>query len=163
MQIVRANGEVATLSPETIGERFDGAVVSLGALGVVTQITLAISPTFDVMQTVFENLPLTTLLQSLNEITARAYSVSCFTDWKSDRINQIWFKHRTSEAPLTFADAEPAREPRHPLAGCDPVNCTEQLGVPGPWHERLPHFRMDYTPSAGEELQSEYFLPRDAR
>ena len=35
------------------------------------------------------------------------------------------------------------------------------MGVPGPWYERLPHFRMGFTPSAGKELQSEYFLPRE--
>jgi xylitol oxidase len=39
-------------------------------------------------------------------------------------------------------------------------NATEQGGVPGPWHARLPHFRAEFTPSAGAELQSEYLLPR---
>jgi len=34
--------------------------------------------------------------------------------------------------------------------------------VPGPWYERLPHFRLDFTPSSGAELQSEYYVPRDA-
>ena len=32
--------------------------------------------------------------------------------------------------------------------------------MPGPWHERLPHFRLDHTPSSGDELQSEYLVPR---
>jgi xylitol oxidase len=41
-----------------------------------------------------------------------------------------------------------------------PVNCSQQLGVPGPWHERLPHFRSGFTPSTGEELQSEYLVAR---
>jgi xylitol oxidase len=36
------------------------------------------------------------------------------------------------------------------------------MGVPGPWHERLPHFRPEFTPSAGEELQSEWLLPRES-
>ena len=31
--------------------------------------------------------------------------------------------------------------------------------MPGPWFERLPHFRPEFTPSAGDELQSEYLLP----
>src|SRR6185437_9936106 len=39
-------------------------------------------------------------------------------------------------------------------------NCTEQMGVRGPWYERLPHFRMGFLPSAGDELQSEYFVSR---
>jgi xylitol oxidase len=43
----------------------------------------------------------------------------------------------------------------------DPVHCTVQGGVPGPWHERLPHFRLDFVPSSGRELQSEYLIPRE--
>ena len=38
---------------------------------------------------------------------------------------------------------------------------TQQGGVPGPWNERLPHFRLEFTPSNGDELQSEYFVPRE--
>ena len=49
---------------------------------------------------------------------------------------------------------------RHPILGLDPVNCTPQLGVPGLWHDRLPHFRRGFMPSSGEELQSEYLVPR---
>jgi xylitol oxidase len=48
----------------------------------------------------------------------------------------------------------------HPIAGVDPVHCTEQLGVPGPWLDRLPHFRLEFTPSNGDELQTEYLVPR---
>ncbi|NUS89579.1 MAG: FAD-binding protein, partial [Streptomyces sp.] len=58
--------------------------------------------------------------------------------------------------------ARPADGPRHPVPGMPPAHCTQQAGVPGPWHERLPHFRPDFTPSSGEELQSELILPRDA-
>jgi alditol oxidase len=42
-----------------------------------------------------------------------------------------------------------------------PAYTTPQLGIPGPWHERLPHFLPEFTPSAGSELQSEYLLPRE--
>jgi xylitol oxidase len=49
----------------------------------------------------------------------------------------------------------------HPVLGGDPVNCTEQLGIVGPWSERLPHFRSGFTPSSGEELQSEFFVARE--
>jgi xylitol oxidase len=34
------------------------------------------------------------------------------------------------------------------------------MGIPGPWYDRLPHFKMEFNPSAGEELQSEFFVPR---
>ena len=38
-------------------------------------------------------------------------------------------------------------------------NITAQ-GTPGPWNERLPHFRLDFTPSSGAELQSEFMIDR---
>src|SRR5204863_2368571 len=60
-----------------------------------------------------------------------------------------------------FYGAKPATKNLHPIAEISAENCTLQMGVPGPWHERLPHFKMGFTPSSGKELQSEYFVPRD--
>jgi xylitol oxidase len=89
--------------------------------------------------------------------------VSLFTDWRSTRFNQVWLKRRVNEDVVFEVEqweATRATAPRHPIAGLPPLHCTEQMGISGPWHERLPHFRMDFTPSSGEELQSEYLLPR---
>jgi alditol oxidase len=165
MEMVTANGEVIVLSREHDGDKFNGAVVGLGGLGVITKLTLDILPTFDMRQDVYENLPLTQLEKNFDAILSSAYSVSLFTDWQSDRINQFWLKRRVSvSAPFTpepeWFDATLAPSDRHPIPGLSAVNCTKQMGVPGPWHERLPHFRMDYVPSSGEELQSEYLVPR---
>jgi xylitol oxidase len=33
--------------------------------------------------------------------------------------------------------------------------------MPGPWHQRLPHFNPDGLPENGAEIQSEYFVPRE--
>lgn len=164
LEIVKADGEVVVLSREQ-GEAFQGAVVGLGGLGVVTQVTLDVLPAFEMRQVVYENLPLAQLEAHFDEITSSAYSVSLFTDWRGARFNHMWLKHQLTEnAPSTLEPelfgARLATGPRHPLADLSPVNCTEQMGVPGPWHERLPHFRLDYTPSSGEELQTEYFVPR---
>jgi xylitol oxidase len=98
-------------------------------------------------------------------ITASADSVSLFTDWQSEGVNQVWLKRRLSDEkptgqPDQWFGATRATGHRHPIASISPVNCTAQMGVRGPWHERLPHFRMDYTPSSGQELQSEYFVAR---
>lgn len=164
MELVTAGGELVRLSRETLGERFDGAVVSLGALGVVTAVTLDVVPTFDVRQEVYEGLAWDELTVHLDEIFASGYSVSAFTDWRGPRINQVWVKRRAGDpaAPeLDLFGAQRADGPRHPLPGMPARNCTEQLGSPGPWHERLPHFRPDFTPSSGEELQSEYLVPRE--
>jgi xylitol oxidase len=116
-------------------------------------------------QYVYENLPREQLDEHLTDIFASAYSVSLFTDWRSSRIRQVWLKQRVGEhdspgpEPRWYG-ARAADGPRHPVPGMPAANCTEQMGVPGPWHERLPHFRLEFTPSAGDELQSEYLLPR---
>ena len=163
LEIVAANGEIITLSRAHSGDKFHGAVVALGGLGVVTKLTLDLLPAFDMRQYVYENLPLAQLENHFDALQARAYSVSLFTDWRDAHINQIWLKQRVGDdaapGPELFG-AMLAREDRHPIAGISASNCTKQMGVVGPWHERLPHFRMDFTPSSGEELQSEYFVPR---
>jgi alditol oxidase len=166
MEFVTADGEVATLSRERDGDRFHGAVVSLGGFGVVTKLTLDVQPTFQVKQAVYENLSLGQLETHLDEIFASGYSVSLFTDWQNHRATQVWIKRRVEKGSdpsfkPEFFGAKLATRKLHPLAGHSAENCTEQEGIPGPWYERLPHFRMNFTPSSGEELQSEFFVPRD--
>jgi xylitol oxidase len=165
LELVTADGDLLTLSRERDGDRFRGAVVGLGGLGVVTTLTLDLVPTFAIAQVVYEDLPLATLLADFEAIMSSAYSVSLFTDWRGDHVNQVWVKRRVAggEAPATGTDffgARPATEERRPSGGPSAGKCTAQLGVPGPWHERLPHFRPDALPSIGAELQSEYFVPR---
>ena len=165
LEVITADGELVVLSREKDGDRFRGAVVALGGLGVVTRLTLDIVPAFEIQQDVYENLPLARLEEHFDAITASAYSISLFTDWQDARFTQVWLKRRITdgagpEAAPEWFGATRATRPLHPIASLSAESCTQQLGIPGPWHERLPHFRMDYTPSAGEELQSEYFVPR---
>ena len=144
---------------------FDGMVVGLGALGIVTELILDIEPSYEVSQNVFENLSWERVLADFDAVTSSAYSVSLFTDWSGGTIGQAWLKRRTALAsppsPEAFFGGTPATEARHPLPGVSGSNCTQQLGIPGPWSERLAHFRMEFTPSQGDELQSEYFIPRE--
>lgn len=165
LEFIAADGSPVALSRAQDGETFAGAVVGLGALGVVTKLTLAVEPAFTVRQDVYEHLPREQWKQHFDEIVSSAYSVSLFTDWRTSTFNQLWLKSLTTEADATDAVSERfgailATVPRHPLVELSAENCTAQLGVPGPWHERLPHFRMDFTPSVGEELQTEYLVPR---
>ncbi|MCU1243943.1 MAG: FAD-binding protein [Candidatus Acidoferrum typicum] len=165
LEIFTAAGEVVKLSRQQDGEAFRGAVVGLGALGVITKVTLDIQPTFVMRQYVYENLPLAEMKDHFDTIEASAYSVSLFTDWRNERISEVWIKSREGEgqafdAAPEFFGAKRATKNLHPIAELSAENCTEQMGVPGPWFERLPHFRMGFTPSAGKELQSEYFVPR---
>ena len=160
VEILTADGDIRWLRRGEPG--FAGAVVSLGALGVVLDVELDIQPTFDVTQTVFERLDWDRVLADLPAVTSLAYSVSLFTSWRDpDLVDQLWVKARVGDAPIPaelWGSAAP--EPRHPLAGESAVTTTPQGGVPGPWLERLPHFRLEFTPSQGEELQSEFFLAR---
>lgn len=166
MEVIKADGDAVVFSREQLDGVIDGAIVGLGGLGVVTRITLDVIPAFQMSQCVYDNLPLVQLKDHFDDIFSSAYSVSLFTDWKKSTFNQVWLKRiitdqdSTTQVEPEFFGATRASKHRHPVPGYTSENCNEQMGIPGPWHERLPHFRMDFTPSAGEELQSEYFVPR---
>ncbi len=165
LELVTAAGEVVRLSRESDGGEFPGTVVGLGALGVITQVTLKVQPTYQVRQYVYQDLPLRQMQDHFDEIQASGYSVSLFTDWRGKKISELWIKSRVGggqpfSAPAELFGAKLARQNLHPIAGISPENTTEQVGVPGPWYDRLPHFRMGFTPSAGKELQTEYLMPR---
>ena len=177
IEMVTATGDLITLSRDNDPDGlFAGGVVGLGALGIVTKLTLDLTPTYAVRQVVYEGLPFAQLETHFDEIMASAYSVSAFTDWREEASNQIWLKQRVADEkgkregeadgigfttePVWFG-ARLATEPRHPVIRLPADNCTEQGGIPGPWQERLPHFRREFIPSVGEELQSEYLVPRE--
>jgi len=165
LEMVTASSDIVNLSRERDGDKFAGSVVGLGALGVITAVTLDIQPTYRMRQYVYENLPLSELKDHFDAIESSGYSVSLFTDWQKQRVNEVWIKSRVEEGQAfhptpEFFGAKLATRNLHPISALSADNCTEQMGVPGPWYERLPHFRMGFTPSAGKELQSEYFVPR---
>ena len=164
LELVDAAGEAKTLTPNLNGDMFEGAVVGLGGLGVVTKVTLTVQPTFMMQQAVYRNLPMKTLATNFETIMASGDSVSLFTDWQNEHVSQVWIKKKTdATAPVKldpeFYGATLATKDMHPLEDLSAENCTSQMGVPGPWYERMPHFRMGFTPSSGKELQSEYFVP----
>lgn len=165
LEIVTASGDVRRLSRETDVKTLRGAVVHLGALGVVTKLTLDIQPTFLARQHVYLDLAMSEMRDHFDEIVSAGYSVSLFTDWQDGRVNEVWIKSRAEEGSTDDAvpelfGARRATRNVHPIVALSPEHCTEQLGAIGPWYERLPHFRMGFTPSSGKELQSEYFVPR---
>ena len=162
LEFVTADGDVVELGRGDAA--FRGAVVHLGALGAVTGLILEVVPSFEVSQRVYEGLPLDVLDDHFAAIMASGYSASMFTDWRAPRLTQLWIKSRTEDGtpPITeepWFTATPAPAARNPVPGLPADNSTAQLGEPGPWFERLPHFRPEFTPSAGDELQTEYLLP----
>ncbi len=164
IEFVNAAGDVITLSKNKDGEQFYGVVVALGALGVVTKATLDLQPTFNMKQVVYRNLPMSELKNNFDNIEASGYSVSLFTDWKNKNINEVWIKSRAeagddNTTPPELYGAKAATQNMHPIEDQSAENCTEQMGVPAPWFERMPHFKMGFKPSAGKELQAEYFVP----
>jgi xylitol oxidase len=163
LDLVTATGDLSRIDARD--PAFEGAVVALGALGVVTDVDLAIEPAFDVRQYVFDAVSHAAVLADLDAAFGAAYSVSLFTTWGPDLLGQVWMKRRDdTDGPWPgegFLDGRLADGPRHPLPGHETIHCTEQGGAVGPWHERLPHFRLEFTPSSGDELQTEYLVPRD--
>ncbi|MHA3702624.1 FAD-binding protein [Jatrophihabitans sp. YIM 134969] len=165
VEFVDATGELVTLSRSGNPDVFGGAVLALGALGIVTRITLDTQPTYDVRQDLWQDVPFERLLAEVDDVMASAYSVSVFTDWsRPDVVDKVWTKSRVdafTDHPDDWLGGRRAAEPQHPIVGEDTAGATEQLGVPGPWNARLPHFRIEFTPSSGEEIQAEYLLPRE--
>lgn len=160
LEFVNGKGELVRLDENM--DDFFAAVVHLGAIGVTTSLTLKIQPSFEVRQLVYQNLPFSVLADDFEAVMGSAYSVSLFTTWSGDTIDQVWQKHvgLTGEPTADLLGAKLSPVKLHPLPGHPAEFCTEQLGIPGPWNERLAHFKMEFTPSSGEELQSEYMVPR---
>ncbi len=156
VELVTADGERRTVTRADAD--FPALAVGLGAFGAVIAVTLAVERTYNVRQVVHEHLPLAEALAHFDEIMAGAYSVSLFTTWRTDAIDQVWCKLRDDEEVPERFGARRAVRALHPVASLSAEPCTVQLAVPGPWHERLPHFRLDFTPSSGDELQSELFV-----
>jgi alditol oxidase len=157
---------VVRVSEDRGPEDFRGAVVGLGAIGLVTKVTLRVVPAFDVRQWVWENMPLSQFTAHFDEIMNAGYSVSAFTNWRDDQVSEVWVKRRADagdwKGGREWFGASPAPRDRHPIVTMDPRPCTPQMGRPGPAWERLPHFRPDHPPSSrGRERHSEYFVRRE--
>jgi len=161
MELVNPHGEIVKI--DRSHPEFYGSVVGLGALGIVIKITLELEKTFQVRQDVFQELPLASLEKHFDKIMASGYSVSLFTNWLDQKISQVWIKRRTDKTVIELANdffgAKAATRNLHPIVTMSAENCTDQMGVPGPWYNRLPHFKMGFVPSGGKELQSEFFVP----
>lgn len=177
LELVTSDGEMKSVTLEKNREEFEGSVVALGGLGVVTRMTLAMEPAYSMQQYVYNDLPSATLYDNFDEIMSRAYSVSLFPDWQGDTVNQVWFKHRTGRwgvngqqatepeavdlgLPSELYSAKAASTHLHPVPELSAEGLTLQMGIPGAWHDRLHHFQIDSTPASGDELQTEYFVPR---
>ena len=154
LELVTSSGEI--IRSQRGDADFEGMVVGLGALGAVTRLTLDVEPAFEVRQDVFEGLAWSALLEHLDEVMACGYSVSVFTVFR-ETVDMVWVKSRTDagEPSTELFGARPATVDLHPVIGLDPRPCTPQLGRPGPWFDRLPHFRMGFTPSAGAAPNSD--------
>ena len=166
MELVTADGEVITLTRERDGDTFLGAVVGLGGLGVVTKVTLDIEPAYLMQQEVYENMAFAQVVENFDAIMGSAYSVSLFTDWKDDNVSQVWIKHKLTNGEAlpvapTFYGAPLAPVNRHPVTAFPADPCTIQMGIPGPWHERLAHFHNQSTLISKGDSQSEYFVARE--
>ncbi|WP_329253204.1 FAD-binding protein [Streptomyces sp. NBC_01478] len=161
LQLIGPEGDLTELSRDTDPDVFPGAVVALGALGIVTRLTLDVEPSYEMAQRVHVAVPLDEVAADFDTVSGAAHSVSVFTDWGGASA-EVWLKRRTDRPDPGWDGGRRAERPMNPVPGMPPEFSTQQLDEPGPWCERLPHFRPELTPGAGEELQSEYYLPRTA-
>ncbi len=162
IDLVTSDGEM--MSVKRGDPDFDGMVVGLGALGVVTRLTVDIEPTYDVRQVVYEDLGWNALYDNFDAVMSSGTSVSLFTDW-GDTVDSVWTKQRLvagSDEPISpyLFDAKAATRDQHPVRSLSAETCTAQMGVPAAWADRLPHFRMDAVPASGNEIQAEYMVAR---
>jgi xylitol oxidase len=160
LELVNAAGDLVRLARGDA--EFDGAVVNVGALGIVTALTLDLVPRFDIRQYVYHGLALERVADEFDALMGSAYSVSLFTHWNGDLVDQAWLKSLASAPPpaADFFGARPAPGESSPVMGRDPTGTTGQLGVAGPWYDRLTHARIGAIPVTGYEYQSEYFVAR---
>lgn len=160
LEVILPDGDVRTIARDHDAD-FAGWVVAVGQLGISVRVTLAVEPTYDITQSVLVGLDLDVVEEKFDEVFSAATSVSVFTRWRPEPDGQLWLKRRIDRAWAESPDfaASPSPVKMHPLETLDPIHCTEQ-GIPGAWHERLPHFRAEFTPSSGDEIQAEYLLPR---
>ena len=159
LDIVTAEGELRHI--DRANPAFNGLVVGLGLGGIVYQYELKIEQTFKIRQVIYPEIPLDVLQRNFNQIMGTAYSVSYFTDWSSTQVGNLWCKFRDDEKiPESVGGSSQADKKYHPIPSVDPVACTDQLGEPGDWHQRLSHFKLEFTPSVGEEIQTEFFVDR---
>jgi xylitol oxidase len=158
LEYVAADGEVHRAGRGDPG--FEGMAVGLGAFGIITRVTLDVQPSYLIRQDAYAHLPWDRVLGDLEAIMSAAYSVSLFTDWGGEAIGSAWVKRRMSGGRVPF-DFFGARLDLGPARLADaPLDNLTVLGSVGPWSERLPHFRLDSTPSNGDEIQTEYFVDR---
>ena len=160
LDLVTAAGELRHI--DRTNPAFNALVVGLGLGGIVYQYELKIEPTFEIRQVIYPEIPLDVLQRSFDQIMGSAYSVSYFADWGSNQVGNLWCKFRDDEViPESIGGSANADKKYHPIPSVDPVACTDQLGESGYWHERLSHFKLEFTPSVGEEIQTEFFVDRN--
>ncbi len=160
IELITATGDAITLDQSEL----PAARVALGSIGIIHHLTLDIVPTYEVAQTVYFDLPFVQLISNLDAILSAGYSVSVLSMWGDEFVDQVWVKSKIGTNPVLTQNewfgAKLATRKSNPIREADSAAATEQFGLPGPWFERLPHFKLDFTPSFGEELQTEYFIDR---
>jgi xylitol oxidase len=163
VELLTADGQLRWV--ERTSEEFDAVVVSLGAVGIVTRLRLASVPDYQVRQDAFVGLSWDALAAHVDDVLASAYSVSVFGRWTGPGPDHVIVKSRLGDASgrPSVSGAQWTQDTLHPLqaAGATSEAVTVQGGAAGSWADRLPHFRLGFTPSAGAEIQSELFVARE--
>jgi xylitol oxidase len=158
LELITASGDLGIVDDGDDPDTVAAMAVGLGAFGLVTSLTLAVEPRYEMAQTIDVDVPLGATIDRLDEVMASAYSVSLFTNWLGDSIHSLWRKYRLDElqAPRPEVLELGGTSATAPLVDYH----TAAAMAPGPWYERLPHVRWDRPDAPRPQLQSEWFVAR---
>ncbi|MDM7890873.1 D-arabinono-1,4-lactone oxidase [Curtobacterium caseinilyticum] len=155
-EVLGPDGERRTVARGDDG--FEGAVLHLGLLGIVTRVEVDVEPTYRMRQDTYGPIPWDRFVADVAEVHAAAYSVCSYTVF-GDEVSEVLLKSRVPEGADDVAVPDALlgapRLPGRPADG----HHTARDGSVGPWWDRLPHFPIDAVPSVGSEVQSEHFVP----
>lgn len=156
LDVIGADGSLRTLDRDS--RAFQGAVMHLGLLGVVTRVTLALEASYRMRQDSYGPLPWDAYIERVSAIHGAAYSVSAFTTF-GGLVHEVLVKSRIPDSDESIEIPDDLYgAPRLP-GDSGGTSVTARDGSVGPWWDRLPHFPITAMPSVGSELQSEHFVP----
>ncbi|MDH4145903.1 MAG: FAD-binding protein [Acidimicrobiia bacterium] len=164
VELVDGSGALRRFSRAGDPERFPGVVVSLGALGAVTKLTVDLVERFDLVQNMYADVPWEAILADFDAVSSAGYSVSLFPTFQSEACERVLVKRQVTADGTRPAFPDTLAGGRLVDPGDIPPPMADRrrtpFDEPGPWHERLPHFTLLDPLAVGDELQSEYFVAR---
>uniref|UniRef100_A0A915D0Y3 FAD-binding PCMH-type domain-containing protein n=1 Tax=Ditylenchus dipsaci TaxID=166011 RepID=A0A915D0Y3_9BILA len=169
LQMVLADGSVVQYSKGQNDTELAAATVGLGALGIVTQVTLQAQPTYNLAINVFENMDMSVLDTQLYNITHSGYAINMWSTFGTPGVlDQVWITTKVDSNGVNaygnvsqLYGAPAATAQSSPIAALPPTYVVPQMGIVGPYYERLTDYDLGLSGQEGQQTQSEYYVDFD--